>query len=64
MELRPMNDGLFIVFEIEGDLDVIGHDGWKIDLVDLDDIGDERTTDSQVESALANDDRQPSIGKL
>lgn len=46
MELWPMYDGLLIVLKIKRNLDIIRHDGRQIDLVDLDDIRDKRSTDA------------------
>ena len=59
-----MDDGFFIVLEVEGDLDIVGHDGREVDFADLDDISDEGATDAQVKGSLADDDRQSSVGEL
>jgi hypothetical protein len=56
MEFRPVDNGLFIVLQVESDFDVVGHQGREIDFIDLDNIGNEVSADAEVEGALAYDD--------
>ncbi len=59
-----MHDSFFIIFEIQGNFDIIRHDGGEIDLIDFDDISNKGSTDSQIKSSLPNNNSQSSMCEL
>jgi hypothetical protein len=56
VELWPVDEGLLVVFEVEGDLDVVGHDAAEVYFRDFYDVGDEGTACAEAEGALADED--------
>lgn len=64
MELWPVNNGLLVVLQVQGDLNVVGHHTVEVNLRNFNDISDERGRSGQIEGSLPDDNGQFPIGKL
>lgn len=64
MKLWPVNNGLFIVFEVECDFDVVGHQRRQVYFGYFDDVCNEGPTCPQHEGSLSGHNGQSPVGKL
>lgn len=56
VKFRPVNNGFLIIFEIESDFDIVGHEGGEVDFGDFDNVSDEGPTGPKHEGPLSSDD--------